>query len=69
MDDAVMDDIRQDLAQFEPDPDGVGVRDPGAEAADLAAHAVPDDSQWVAWTDEVDESDWAEFELRSYGGR
>ena len=63
-----MDEIRQDLAQFEPDPDGDGARE-APPAVDAVAHGVPDDTQWVAWTDEVEEAYWADFELRSLGGR
>jgi len=50
------DDDTQDLAQFEPDPDGQGTV---GGAADGPEH----DPQWVVWTDAVGESDWADDEL------
>jgi hypothetical protein len=56
--------LHQDLAQFEPDPDGQGSRDPSAEAEALAAHSTGSE-QWIEWPDEVRESAWAAAELRS----
>jgi hypothetical protein len=58
---------RQELAQFEPDPDGIGSRDERQEAAAMAAHPL-DDAPWIAFTDQVGESDWAAVELQSIGG-
>jgi hypothetical protein len=52
----------QDLAQFEPDPDGYD----GA-AADAGAGNGDESQQWVVWPDASDESAWAEMELRVYG--
>jgi len=50
----------QDLAQFEPDPEGDGSVEcpPEASGADAA-----DDPQWVVWSDAEGESDWADGEL------
>ena len=48
----------QELAQFEPDPDGQGSVDGPADATDAA-----DDPQWVVWSDPQGESDWAGDEL------
>jgi hypothetical protein len=49
----------QDLAQFEPDPEGVGSLEPG-----VAVAAGPeDDPQWVVWPDAADEAAWAAAEL------
>jgi hypothetical protein len=53
----------QELAQFEPDPDGVGCRD--GEGAAVAAPA--DDPQWVVFPDPADESAWAASELSHIG--
>jgi len=54
----------QDLAQFEPDPDGDGTVDPpvGAEHC-----AEPDDPQWIVFPDAADESAWAASELAQIG--
>lgn len=60
--------VRQDLAQFEPDPDGIGSRDPTIETSGLEAHAGADAHQWIEWPDEADESAWAAAELRSFTG-
>ena len=68
MTDAREQDATQDLAQFEPDPDGLGDRDPRAEAEKLAAEAAPDDVSWIAWPDESGESAWAAEELRELTG-
>jgi len=54
---AAGDDEKQELAQFEPDPDGDGTVE--CPAADGPEH----DPQWVVWTDAVGESDWADDEL------
>jgi len=48
----------QELAQFEPDPDGQGSVGDAAQAADAG-----DDPQWVVWSDPDGESDWADDEL------
>jgi hypothetical protein len=53
----------QDLAQFEPDPDGLG-------SAGLDAQAGPeggDDPQWIVWPDADEESLWAAAELTQIG--
>jgi hypothetical protein len=55
------DDDTQDLAQFEPDPDGQGTVESPLEMA--GTDGGPDDPQWVVWTDAVGESDWADEEL------
>ena len=55
------DDDTQDLAQFEPDPDGQGTVERPLETA--GADGEPDDPQWVVWTDAVGESDWVDGEL------
>ena len=49
---------KQDLAQFEPDPDGVGSLESGAEST-----APEDDPQWIVWPDADDEAAWAAGEL------
>ena len=51
-------DPTQDLAQFEPDPDGVGSVEPMAAPA-----GADDDPQWVVWPDAEDEAAWAAAEL------
>jgi len=48
----------QDLAQFEPDPEGVGSLEPGTLPAD-----AEDDPQWIVWPDAADEAAWAAAEL------
>jgi hypothetical protein len=53
----------QELAQFEPDPDGVGSRD----GESVAAAAAGDDPQWIVFPDPADESDWAADELSQMG--
>ena len=50
-------DDTQELAQFEPDPDGLGTVD------HAAAEGPADDPQWVVWADADGESDWAGDEL------
>jgi hypothetical protein len=60
--------VRQDLAQFEPDPDGIGSRDPGLEKSELEGHATAGAEQWIEWPDAADESVWAAAELRSFTG-
>lgn len=54
----------QDLAQFEPDPDGDGSVDPPAVAD---SGAEPDDPQWIVFPDAADESAWADSELAQIG--
>lgn len=50
----------QDLAQFEPDPDGEGCCEtPSLGVADADAL----DPQWVVWDDPLSESEWAAVEL------
>ncbi len=48
----------QDLAQFEPDPDGVGSLESAATPT-----ASEDDPQWIVWPDADDEAAWAAAEL------
>ena len=50
----------QELAQFEPDPDGDGTVEAAPAGGDPDA---PADAQWVVWTDSERESDWADSEL------
>jgi hypothetical protein len=50
----------QELAQFEPDPDGDGSV---ACAPEAAAPDGPVDPQWVTWGDREGESAWADSEL------
>jgi len=50
----------QELAQFEPDPDGDG---DVACAPEVAVPDGPADPQWVAWDDPERESAWADSEL------
>jgi len=50
----------QDLAQFEPDPDGQGSVESPVEAT---GGDGPADPQWVVWSDPQRESDWADEEL------
>ena len=49
----------QDLAQFEPDPDG-----DGGIGCDATAGARLDDPQWVVWTDAAAACAWAAAVLR-----
>jgi hypothetical protein len=49
----------QDLAQFEPDPDGDGSIERAATAG-----ARLDDPQWVVWTDAAAACAWAAAALR-----
>jgi hypothetical protein len=52
-----------DLAQFEPDPEG-------HEGLPVAAETtVPEvaDTPWIVWPDALEESVWAAMELRLYG--
>ena len=60
--------VRQDLAQFEPDPDGLGSRDAGPEAAAPAECPGADADVWIEWLDEVGESAWAAAELHAFTG-
>jgi hypothetical protein len=48
------------LAQFEPDPDGLGSVGDGAPPV-AAPHG--DEPQWIVWPDAADESAWAAAEL------
>ena len=50
-------DPTQELAQFEPDPEGAGSLDPAAPPA------AEDDPQWIVWPDAADEALWAAAEL------
>ena len=52
----------QELAQFEPDPDGVG--DLGTSPPS-SAH---DDPQWIVWDDPAGEADWVAGELTQIPG-
>ena len=54
----------QDLAQFEPDPDGDGTCDPPPATASAGE---PDDPQWIVFPDAADESAWAASELAQIG--
>jgi len=60
-----VDEPTQDLAQFEPDPDGQGFTEAGG--ASTNAGGEPDDPQWIVWTDAERESAWAEEELEQIG--
>jgi len=51
-------DPTQELAQFEPDPEGVGSVGPAAASA-----APEDDPQWIVWPDAAGEAAWAAAEL------
>ena len=51
-------DPTQVLAQFEPDPEGVGSLEPAA-----AATTAEDDPQWIVWPDAAEEAAWAAAEL------
>jgi len=51
-------DPTQELAQFEPDPEGVGSLEPAAISA-----ALEDDPQWIVWPDAAGEAAWAAAEL------
>ena len=51
-------DPTQELAQFEPDPEGVGSLEPGAVST-----APEDDPQWIVWPDAAGEAAWAAAEL------
>jgi hypothetical protein len=50
----------QNLAQFEPDPDGF---DAGVTQAAPAASAEPGDMPWIVWPTSAEESAWAANEL------
>ena len=53
---SVIDEPIQDLAQFEPDPEGHGeIEAPPGDASE--------DPQWVVWADPEGESAWAASEL------
>ena len=56
--DPVIGEPTQDLAQFEPDPDGAGSTDSPQQSA-----APADDPQWIVWPDAADEAAWAAEEL------
>jgi hypothetical protein len=49
----------QDLAQFEPDPEGEGSLEPAA----APAVGGDDNPQWIVWPDADDEAAWAAAEL------
>ncbi len=51
-------DPTQELAQFEPDPEGVGSFEPAPVSA-----APEDDPQWIVWPDAAGEAAWAAAEL------
>lgn len=51
-------DPTQELAQFEPDAEGMGSIEPAAVSA-----APEDDPQWIVWPDAADEAAWAAAEL------
>jgi hypothetical protein len=50
----------QELAQFEPDPDGDGAVEQTAEGSGPDG---PSDPQWVEWPDPEREAAWAAAEL------
>ena len=50
----------QNLAQFEPDPEGF---DAGVTQAAPAASAEPGDIPWIVWPTSAEESAWAANEL------
>ena len=52
-----------DLAQFEPDPEGHEALPAASETAVCDA----EDTLWVVWPDALEESAWAAMELRLYG--
>jgi hypothetical protein len=54
----------QDLAQFEPDPDGQGSSETGGDGA---APREPADPQWIVWDDAEREKAWAAAELTQMG--
>ena len=54
--------FNQDLAQFEPDPDGDGSIE-APPAADVTADDPQWIVQWIVWSDAVGESEWAASEL------
>ena len=54
----------QELAQFEPDPDGSGSTE---VRADGAPPSEPTDPQWIVWDDAERESAWADGELAQMG--
>ena len=56
--------VGQDLAQFEPDPDGQGSSDGGS---DPAGAREPTDPQWIVWDDAEGEKAWAAAELTQIG--
>ncbi len=59
-DEAKVAETAQELAQFEPDPDGDGDVERPMEAAGPEG---PADPQWVEWEDPEGESAWADSEL------
>jgi hypothetical protein len=56
--DSATDEPTQDLAQFEPDPEGAG-----SNESPPATAAPADDPQWIVWPDAEDEAAWAASEL------
>ena len=61
---AVSEEAFQELAQFEPDPDGGGSAEP---PRDPMVPDAPDDAQWIVWADVECESAWALAELTQMG--
>ena len=57
-------DATEVLAQFEPDPDGIGSIEPEVEATESGG---PDDAPWVVWLDAAGEAAWAAAELLQIG--
>jgi hypothetical protein len=53
-----------DLTQFEPDPEGHGGSESGADAV---APPEPVDPQWIVWEDPEKEAAWAARELTQMG--
>ena len=57
-------DATQDLAQFEPDPEGQGSSE---GSGDGGAPREPVDPQWIVWEDAEREKAWAAAELTQMG--
>jgi len=57
-------DATEVLAQFEPDPDGIGSVEPEVDAA---ASGGLDDAPWIVWLDAAREAAWAAEELLQIG--
>jgi hypothetical protein len=56
--------VGQDLAQFEPDPEGQGSSD---GEGDPTGSREPADPQWIVWDDAEREKAWAAAELTQIG--